>query len=161
VTQTRETFAGLSTPEIALWYGLIVVSTAIFALGALRLAAKYRRGRGVPGLDRLRARRAARAVATHTTIRRRDPTAGAAHLLVFYGFLVLFAGTMILAFQDDLAGPLAGWHFWQGWFYLGYSLALDLGALALVAGLCVFALRRARRRTPRLDYARPPDSEGR
>ena len=30
MTETRETFAGLSDWQIAVWYGLIAISTAIF-----------------------------------------------------------------------------------------------------------------------------------
>ena len=43
--ETRETFAGLETWQIVLWYCLIAVSVAIFLFGAARLALKYRRGR--------------------------------------------------------------------------------------------------------------------
>ena len=57
--------------------------------------------------------RATRTVFSHAWIRRRDPLAGVGHLFVFYGFLVLFIGTAILAFQDDVAAPL-GFEFWTG-----------------------------------------------
>ena len=99
MTATRDTFAGLETWQIALWYGLIVLSVAIFVYGVLRLLLKYRRGRGHEkfGNRRERAERVARVVFTHAWIRRRDPMAGLGHLLVFYGFMVLFAGTVILA----------------------------------------------------------------
>ena len=43
--ETRETFAGLETWQIVLWYALIGVSVAIFLLGVARLVLKYRRGR--------------------------------------------------------------------------------------------------------------------
>ncbi|MDQ3895048.1 MAG: 4Fe-4S dicluster domain-containing protein, partial [Actinomycetota bacterium] len=160
--QTRETFAGLETWEVAIWYALILVSTAIFAWGIARLVLKYRKGRGAFGLDRptLRLARTARVVFTHSWIRRRDPLAGLGHLLIFYGFLVLFTGTAILAFQDDVARPLLGFDFWRGWFYLGYSLFLDLFGAALVIGLAVFAVKRAVLKPFRLDYRRPDRREG-
>jgi Fe-S oxidoreductase/nitrate reductase gamma subunit len=160
--QTRETFAGLETWEVAIWYALILVSTAIFAWGIARLVLKYRKGRGAFGLDRptLRLARTARVVFTHSWIRRRDPLAGLGHLLIFYGFLVLFTGTAILAFQDDVAKPLLGFDFWRGWFYLGYSLFLDLFGAALVIGLAVFAVKRAVLKPFRLDYRRPDRREG-
>ena len=68
---------------------------------------------------------------THVWIRRRAGFGGYAHAGVFYGFLVLFAGTVILAFQDDFAEPVLGWTFWEGAFYKGYSLFLDLFGVAL------------------------------
>ncbi|MGH3035964.1 MAG: hypothetical protein ACRDMU_02190, partial [Gaiellaceae bacterium] len=43
--ETRETFAGLETWQIVLWYGLIGLSVAIFFYGVARLVLKYRRGR--------------------------------------------------------------------------------------------------------------------
>ncbi len=155
--ETRETFAGLETWQIVLWYCLIGVSVAIFALGVTRLVLKYRRGRTrTPiGSPRERALRTARIVATHAWIRRRDPFSGLAHLLVFYGFLVLFTGTAILAFQDDFAEPVLGFDFWKGWFYLGYSLFLDVFGFALVVGLVVFAVKRGLLRPFRLSYWRP------
>ena len=124
MTETRQTFAGLSHWEIVFWYGLIVVSTTVFFWGVARLALKYRRGRPGPSDRRpldLRALggrvvRAAAIVFTHRWIKRRDPLAGLGHALIFYGFLVLFAGTTILAIQDDFAKPLFGFDFWRGSF---------------------------------------------
>jgi Fe-S oxidoreductase len=155
--ETRETFAGLETWQIVLWYSLIVVSVAIFFFGVARLVVKYRRGhtQTVIGNRLERAKNTARIIATHAWIRRRDPLAGLGHLLVFYGFLVLFAGTAILAFQDDFANPVLSFDFWHGWFYLGYSLFLDLFGAGLVVGLAIFAVKRGILRPFRLRYWRP------
>jgi Fe-S oxidoreductase/nitrate reductase gamma subunit len=162
VDETRDTFAGLAVWEKGLWYGLVVVSTAIFFWGALRLAQKYRRGRGAFMLDQRggRMRRVVKTTFNHSLIRRRDPVAGAGHLLIFYGFLVLFIGTAILAFQDNVARPLFDFDFWHGWFYLGYSLFLDLFGVALVIGLAVMAVKRGILRPFRLNYWRPDRAEG-
>jgi Fe-S oxidoreductase len=163
VTETRQTFAGLTDWEIVFWYGLIVVSTAIFALGVVRLVLKYLHGRGARPSLQVNGRRVARAagiVFTHRWIRRRDPLAGVGHALIFYGFLVLFAGTAILAFQDDVAKPLFGFDFWRGSFYLGYSLVLDVFGLGLAVGLAIMAVKRARH-PRRLDYRRPDREEDR
>jgi len=153
--ETRETFAGLSDWQIGLWYGLIAVSTAIFAWGVLRLVLKYRSGRGDLPRDRLvhRVARTVRIVLAHTWIKRRDGVAGLAHAMIFYGFVVLFIGTGILAFQDDFAKPILGWDFWQGPFYLGYSLFLDVFGAFLIVGLVILAVKRARK-PKRLDYTR-------
>jgi Fe-S oxidoreductase len=162
LTETRQTFAGLSHWEIVFWYGLIVVSTAIFAWGLARLVRKYRHGRSSAPvrMDGRRLARAAATVFTHRWIRRRDPLAGIGHALIFYGFLVLFAGTAILAFQDDVAKPLFGFDFWRGSFYLGYSLALDVFGLGLAVGLAIMAVKRARH-PRRLDYRRPDREQDR
>jgi Fe-S oxidoreductase len=157
VTETRETFAGLETWQIVLWYVLIAVSVAIFFYGVARLMLKYRRGRTTERIvGRVeRAKGAVRIVATHAWIRRRDPLAGLGHLLVFYGFVVLFIGTAILAFQDDFANPVLSFDFFHGWFYLAYSLFLDLFGAGLVVGLTIFAIKRGVLRPFRLRYWRP------
>jgi Fe-S oxidoreductase/nitrate reductase gamma subunit len=163
VTETRQTFAGLAHWEIVFWYGLIVVSTSVFFYGAARLALKYRRGRSTVELHGIgrRAIRAAAIVFTHRWIKRRDPLAGVGHVLIFYGFLVLFAGTAILAFQDDFAKPVLGFDFWRGSFYLGYSLVLDVFGVALAIGLAIMAVKRGIVRPARLDYRRPDRDEDR
>jgi Fe-S oxidoreductase len=163
---TRETFDGLATWQVALWYFLIFLSTAIFFYGAYRLFRKYRSSRERVRFDRSstkpaaqRVARTARIVLTHSWIRRRDTMAGVGHLFIFYGFLVLFIGTAILAFQDDLAGPL-GFDFWRGWFYKGYSLFLDVFGAALIVGIAVMAVKRGVLRPFRLNYWRPDRDNG-
>ena len=148
--------------QIVVWYVLIAVTTAIFFWGIVRLALKYSKGRAPFRFDRPvdRLRRAALVVARHDWIRKRDPLAGIGHLLIFYGFVVLFIGTAILAFQDDFAGPVLDFHFFEGWFYLGYSLFLDVFGVALIVGLGVMAVRRGILRPFRLDYWRPDREEG-
>jgi Fe-S oxidoreductase len=163
LTVTRETFAGLSRWEIIFWYLLIAVSTAIFFAGVARLVAKYLDGKperlDQPGR---RISRAVHVVFSHSWIKRRDPLAGIGHLLIFYGFVVLFIGTAILGFQDDFATPVLHWTFFEDWFYRVYSLFLDLFGFALVAGLAIMALKRSGIiGTPRLGYARPDREQDR
>jgi Fe-S oxidoreductase len=162
VTETRQPFVGLPHWELVLWYALSGVSTAIFFVGLAELVLKYRRGRRLAPAAPLgpRLARAARVVLTHRWIVRRDATAGLGHLLVFYGFVVLFIGTTILAVQNDIAKPLFGFDFWRGTFYLGYSLVLDVFGAALSVGLAIMIVKRLRR-PPRLDYTRPDRDENR
>jgi len=153
---TRQVFVGLSRSEIMAWYGLIVVSTTIFVWGVARLVAKYRRGRP-EGLDHpwRRLERMVETVFSHRWISRRDRITGVGHALVFYGFLVLFAGTAILGFDSDFTVPVFGWSFWKGGFFLAYKLALDIAGILLLAGLCTLAANRWIRRPERLDYSLP------
>jgi Fe-S oxidoreductase len=162
VTPTRSIFADLATWEIVVWYCLVVVSTSIFLWGAVRLLLKYRRGRGSFRFDRpwRRLGRTALVVFSHSWIKRRDPLAGAGHFFIFYGFLVLFIGTVILAFADDVARPLLHWHFFRNGFYEGYSLFLDLFGASLVVGLAIMAYKRGIERPFRLSYWRPDRAEG-
>lgn len=67
----------------------------------------------------------------------RDRFAGTAHLLMFYGFFILFIGTCLVFLENDT--PL---HFFYGWFYLIASLVIDLGGIAFLVGLGMFLYRR-------------------
>jgi Fe-S oxidoreductase len=163
LTESRQTFAGLAHWEIVFWYVLIVLSIVVFFWGLAQLVQKYRSGRTGPMDLRGGGRRAAGAAAiifTHRWIKRRDPLAGVGHALIFYGFLVLFAGTTILSIQTDIAKPLFGFDFWHGAFYLGYSLVLDVFGFGLAVGLAIMAAKRLNR-PQRLDYQRPDREEDR
>ncbi len=150
MTATRETFAGMGGVEKAIWYFASFLSTGIFFYGMYRLVRRWRSGRGA--LPRPRIGTTLRIVLTHVWIRRRAGFAGYAHAGVFYGFLVLFAGTVILAIQDDFAKPVLGWTFWEGAFYKGYSLFLDLFGVALMVGVGFFIVRRFTTRPSKLTY---------
>ena len=94
-------------------------------------------------------------VLSHRTVARRDPKAGGAHRLIFYGFVLLFIGTATITLDYDILGPLFGVHFWHGEFYLWFSLVLDVAGVLLVGGLLYMMYRRGWLRPPKLDYARP------
>ena len=62
----------------------------------------------------------------------RDRQAGLMHSMVYFGFLVLFAGTVTLEIDHILPNQLK---FLEGDFYLVYSAILDLAALVYLGGL--------------------------
>ena len=161
--KTRDVFWDFEPALEVLWYVLAGISVLVFAYGVARPLAKYRVGRGgyVPPRSELpgRIREALRILFSHASIKRRDPYVGWAHRGIFYGFLVLFIGTVILAINTDFTEPVFGWRFFEGDFYLGYSIVLDVLGLALLAGLVLMMARRGIRRPPKLDYTRP-DREG-
>src|SRR5918992_4050567 len=161
--KTRDVFWHFEPALEVLWYVLAGISVLVFAYGVARPLAKYRVGRGgyVPPRSELpgRIREALGILFSHASIKRRDPYVGWAHRGIFYGFLVLFIGTVILAINTDFTEPVFGWRFFEGDFYLGYSIVLDVLGLALLAGLVLMMVRRGIGRPRKLDYARP-DREG-
>jgi Fe-S oxidoreductase/nitrate reductase gamma subunit len=161
--KTRDVFWDFEPALEVLWYVLAGISVLVFAYGVARPLAKYRGGRGgyVPPRSELpgRIRDALRILFSHASIKRRDPYVGWAHRGIFYGFLVLFIGTVILAINTDFTEPVFGWRFFEGDFYLGYSIVLDVLGLALLAGLVLVMVRRGISRPRKLDYERP-DREG-
>jgi len=142
-----------------LWYVLAVGSVLVFAYGIYRLGAKWRAGAGGTTLTArevpARLWSGTRLAFSQRTIGRRDWLAGGGHALIFYGFLVLFAGTVVLGFQTDFTDPVFGWTYFHGDFYLVYKEVLNLFGTGLIIGVLAMMVRRAFIRPRKLDYARP------
>jgi Fe-S oxidoreductase len=162
--KTREVFWHFPTWLEVLWYVLAVASVLVFAYGVARPVAKYRRGRRswMPPRAELPGRvlSATKTLVSHASIKRRDPYVGWAHRAVFYGFIVLFAGTVILAINTDVTERIFGWRFFKGDFYLGYSIVLDILGLVLIVGVALMMVRRGIIRPRKLDYDRPDRAPG-
>jgi Fe-S oxidoreductase len=154
--KTRDIFWGMGTGLQLLWYALATASVIVFAYGVARPLAKYLRGRreGLPPRHELGARisQGTKALFSHRTIGRRSRAVGWAHRGLFFGFLVLFAGTVILAMDTDITERFFGWRFFKGNFYLGYSVVLDVFGVVMFAGLLFMAMRRGVFRPARLRY---------
>ena len=74
-----------------------------------------------------------------------DMAAGAMHFLLFWGFLSLFIGTLLLA-AHHYVHP-----FLIGSLYLGFSMAMEIGGAMLMLGLLWAIFRRYIQRIPRLE----------
>lgn len=175
--RSREVFEGVHGLAKGLFYVLAAVATGLFLWGSWRRAAKYRLGRRTGRLGelsyRLRRRRASPplfrtqpvtvslvSISSNQTVARRDRAAGLAHFAVFWGFITLFIGTVILTIDEDILGlgteVLVGRRasFFKGAFYVTYSVVLDVMGLAAIVGLAYLAARRGFGRKPELDYTR-------
>ena len=159
----REVFQHFPAFLVVAFYLVSIIAAGSFAYGFWLRIRKYRSGRRADRLDRIGARvlRAARLIGSHATLSKRDVYAGWAHAFVFWGFVALFVGTLIVAADHDLLGPvIPELQFWKGSFYLWYSLVLDVMGVALLAGLGMMAMRRWRFGLPQFDYSRPDRSPG-
>jgi Fe-S oxidoreductase len=147
---------------VRLFYALGYTAIGVFCYGVYVQIRKYRRGAALQPEGGLWSRFTdmVAIVLRHSTIARRDPAAGAAHRLIFYGFVLLFLGTATITLEYDILEPLFGIRFWQGAFYLVFSLILDVAGVALIGGLAYMMIRRGWMRLPKLDYARPDRSPG-
>jgi len=67
---------------------------------------------------------------------------GMLHALFFWGFLLLFIGTLLVMLQVDFTEPLFSIRFLTGTFYLGFKLVLNGAGLLAIAALLGFAVRR-------------------
>lgn len=62
--------------------------------------------------------------------------AGKAHLIIFWGFILLFWGTATATLDWDIGHYVIGSRFLKGNFYLAYKLILDTAGLAAFIALC-------------------------
>ena len=146
--------AGDATREVLFNVGhrlrwlLYAGSAAVFvflALGPLRRARVWRLGRAEKRWDRAWER--AKVFLVYGVGQGRLPNdlyAGVMHLFIFWGWVVLFIGTLVLAVHADVV------YFLEGRVYLAYSAVLDVFGLLALTGLLMAILRRALLRPPRL-----------
>lgn len=135
------------------WLALALYAGSALALGftvwvALRHATRWVRGRPLADARPLAARRALGRVLAEVFAHRRvfqDRAAGWAHLLIFYGFLALFVGTVMVFVHDKLVA------FLFGATYLIFSLALDLAGVMFLVGIGWAFARRFHLKLPRLE----------
>lgn len=164
--KTRPVFWHLTVGLKIAWYALAVLSVLVFLYGVARPIYKWSRGRGgawppcpwreLPG----RLWSGLETLLSHRTIARRDHLAGWAHRGIFYGWIVLFAGTIVLGFDTDFTKPVFGWSYFHGNFYLGYKEVLNVLGTVLIAGVLVMMFRRGVLRPRKLDYTRPDRAPG-
>ncbi|NND01531.1 MAG: 4Fe-4S dicluster domain-containing protein [Acidimicrobiia bacterium] len=135
----RPVFGNVPDVFIAMFY--VGVSVAIFLsayLFALR-AKNWARGTGEDRtrMWKQRLHNLREGLAMKTLLR--DPAAGVMHAAIYYGFIVLFLGTVTLEIDHLLPTNLK---FLHGTVYQGYSFILDVFALVFLGGLAWAAVRR-------------------
>ncbi|MDH3192842.1 MAG: heterodisulfide reductase-related iron-sulfur binding cluster [Acidimicrobiia bacterium] len=99
------------------------------------------------------------AIASGSPIAKGDRAAGIAHFFIFWGFITLFIGTVILTIDEDVVKVVSRQFgeeqsFFQGAFYKGYSFILDTMGFAAVVALAYMAVRRGLFNLPQLNYDR-------
>ncbi len=136
---TRVVFGNIPTLIVALFYILVATMLAIsVGLFAMR-ARNWQRGswESRSGLWKRRVRAFMAGVSMRTVAE--DPASGVMHSLIYWGFVILFLGTVTLEIDHLLPANLK---FLHGPFYEGYSLVLDIAGVAFLAGLAWAAIRR-------------------
>ncbi len=126
-----------------------------FLFSSYKIVQKYRKGRPAGRWNNFGARfmKALGTMAKHSTISKRNKYVGYAHWMIFWGFVVLFIGTVIVALDHDFLRFL-GFHLLKGNFYVVFSIFMDVFGVAFLVGLLMMAFRRAKK-PPELDYTRP------
>ncbi|MDH5421494.1 MAG: heterodisulfide reductase-related iron-sulfur binding cluster [Acidimicrobiia bacterium] len=150
----REVFGNIGVPLQAMFYvGVAGFLGITFYLFSLR-AENWQRG----GADRRtgqwkeRIKRLVAGLSMKTLMR--DRAAGLMHALVYWGFVLLFLGTVTLEIDHLLPNS---WKFLQGTTYQVYSAILDGASLAFLGGLLWALVRRYGQRPWRLRSKTKPE----
>jgi len=138
---SREIYWNVGHGVVLPMYFFAAVAFAVFGYGWYRSVLVYRLGTPLNRLDRLPRRvfLLLRGVFSQSKVLR-VPEPGCLHALFFWGFGLLFIGTLLIMAQVDFSVPLFGVRFLKGTFYQIYSLVLDCAGLlaaAMLGGLLV------------------------
>ncbi len=151
----RAVFGNIPAVAVALFYiGITAFTGVMFYLFAER-SRSWERGAWErrAGMTKQRLHQLREGLAMRTLMR--DRSAGLMHSAIYYGFIVLFLGTVTLEIDHLLPTNLK---FLHGTVYQVYSFILDLFGLVFIAGIVWAALRRYGQRPWRLrSKTRPED----
>jgi len=140
---SREIYWNIGHGVVIPMYICTLVAFVVFAWGFYRRLSVYRLGKPLNRLDLLpeRISQMLRSVFLQTQVLR-VPNPGFLHALFFWGFGLLFIGTILILAQSDFTQPLLGVIFLKGSFYRLFSLVLDVAGLVSLLMLGGFLLRR-------------------
>jgi Fe-S oxidoreductase/nitrate reductase gamma subunit len=145
--------------DTALWmYLLSALAVAIFLYGFYDMVRVWRLGKPwTPGSWKAGIARFVKAMATHRKFMQ-DKRPGTMHSWIFFGFVALFVGTLIVAVDYDLFEHLLGSKLLKGNPYLLYELALDAFGVLFLLGLGYAIWRRYSERPPQLHRTANPEA---
>jgi len=152
--ETREIYRHFPPVLEILFYVVAFSTIGFFLYGFYLRYRKYRKGSDAGRFNDLIKRflKVGAIMSRNSTIFKRDRFAGMGHWLIFWGFVVLFIGTVIVAIDYDFLRHL-NLKLLQGSFYKGFSLVLDVFGVLFLIGLVMMMTRRASN-PPQLDYTR-------
>ncbi|MBJ6723840.1 heterodisulfide reductase-related iron-sulfur binding cluster [Geomesophilobacter sediminis] len=140
---TREIYWNVGHGVTPLMYLLAFLSMGVCAWGFYRRLPFYLMGQPLNRLDALSRRAAIFLKNTFGQIRVREvPVPGTQHALFFWGFLLLFIGTLLVMVQADFTDPLFALRFLKGKFYLGFKIVLNAAGIAAILTMLGLGIRR-------------------
>src|SRR5207237_6098266 len=149
---TRQIGWNVGEVAFAVMYLLVAVQALVLGYAFTRRYVTWRRGRPFGSVERIgeRARQTLAVVFLHRRLIRPGYVyAGVMHLLIFWGFVILFIGTLIVLLEADIVRPYFGLSFYQGTFYVVYKLVINLFGLLFLIGLLMAVYRRYGQQLPK------------
>ncbi|MEI6205807.1 MAG: heterodisulfide reductase-related iron-sulfur binding cluster [Desulfuromonadales bacterium] len=140
---TREIYWNIGHGVVIPMYILAFAAFGVLAWGFWKRMPVWRQGKALDRFDRYdeRVKRLIAEVFSQEKIFR-IKDGGIFHSLFFWGFLILFAGTMLVMVQADFLTPLMHVNLLSGEFYKAFSLVLDLAGLVSLGMLSGLVVRR-------------------
>ena len=150
---TREIYWNVGHGVIMPMYFFALIAFSLCARGFYRRLTVYRQGKPLDRFDQIPERISLmiRNVLTQTKVFRSLDYSGVMHALFFWGFGVLFIGTLLVMAQADFSQPFLGIVLLKGSFYKLFSLALDIAGLVTLLIIGWFMVRRFAVKQKRLD----------
>jgi Fe-S oxidoreductase/nitrate reductase gamma subunit len=135
----RVVFGNIPELVVALFYVTVAAFIGVSIWLLAERARNWERGtwESRSGEYKRRLRRFLDGVSMRTVLE--DPSTGLMHAMIYYGFIVLFIGTVILEIDHLLP---VDFKFLQGQFYEGYSAVLDAAAVVYLTGIGWAVVRR-------------------
>ena len=149
---TRQIGWNVGEVAFAVMYALVAVQALALAYVFTRRYLAWRQGRPYGPLDRIgeRLRQALAVTFLHRRLIRPGYIyAGVMHLFIFYGFIALFIGTLIVLLEADIVRPYFGLSFYQGTFYVAYKVLINFFGLLFLIGLLMAVYRRYLQHLPK------------
>ncbi len=153
----RLVFGNIPGPVIALFYVSVAVFLGVSIYLLAQRAKSWERGswENRSGMMKKRLHELREGLSMRTLLR--DRNAGLMHSAIYYGFIVLFLGTVTLEIDHLLPNNLK---FLYGAFYQGFSFVLDLFAVIFLVGIVWAAVRRYGMKPWRLRSKTKPEDAG-
>lgn len=143
MNETREIYWNLGHWVIIPMYALVALTFGLVAYGFYRRYKVWRTGKVTDRRDHIWSRLS---YFVRTALGQREVLrvkgGGLPHAFLFWGFAVLFIGTLLVMLQADLLHPAFGITILKGTFYEYFSLFTDLAGLAAIAALVTLLVRR-------------------
>ncbi len=149
---TRPIGWNVSEVAFAVMYVLVAVQALVLAYAFTRRYLAWRSGREYGPINRIgeRVRQTLAVAFLHRRLIRPGYVyAGVMHLFIFWGFVFLFIGTLIVLLQADIVRPFFGATFYEGTFYVVYKVVINFFGLLFIIGLLMAVYRRYLQHLPK------------